>query len=156
VELHLLQYFHSLLIVALILDQQDVVKIRIMCSSTCAVILKNHMLSHWRLQSEIIKDGNGNVAVLINAADGTLAANYEYAAFGEPVRVTGVMARNNPFRFPTKYADDESDLLYYGYRSYKPSMRWQVSDWLINSCWRGDVISPNPVQQAPRNPFQTP
>jgi RHS repeat-associated protein len=66
-------------------------------------------------------DGNGNVAALINAADGTVAANYEYAAFGEPARVTGVMARNNPFRFSTKYADDESDLFYYGYRYYKPS-----------------------------------
>lgn len=66
-------------------------------------------------------DGNGNVAALINAADGTVAANYDYAAFGEPIRVTGVMAKNNPFRFSTKYADDESDLLYYGYRYYKPS-----------------------------------
>ena len=66
-------------------------------------------------------DGHGNVAALINAADGTVAANYEYAAFGEPVRVSGIMARNNPFRFSTKYADDESDLLYYGYRYYKPS-----------------------------------
>jgi RHS repeat-associated protein len=58
---------------------------------------------------------------LVNAADGTVAANYDYAAFGEPIRITGVMARNNPFRFSTKYADDESDLLYYGYRYYKPS-----------------------------------
>jgi len=58
---------------------------------------------------------------LVNAADGTVAANYDYAAFGEPIRITGVMARNNPFRFSTKYTDDESDLLYYGYRYYKPS-----------------------------------
>jgi RHS repeat-associated protein len=66
-------------------------------------------------------DGNGNVAALINAADGTVVANYDYAAFGEPIRITGSMAKNNPFRFSTKYADDESDLLYYGYRYYKPS-----------------------------------
>ena len=66
-------------------------------------------------------DGNGNIMALVNAADGTLAANYDYAAFGEPIRITGVMARNNPFRFSTKYADDESDLLYYGYRYYRPS-----------------------------------
>jgi len=66
-------------------------------------------------------DGNGNVAALINAADGSVVANYDYAAFGEPIRLTGSMARNNPFRFSTKYADDESDLLYYGYRYYKPS-----------------------------------
>ena len=94
-------------------------------------------------------DGNGNVAALINAADGTVAANDEYAAFGEPVRVTRVMARNNPFRFSTKYADDESDLLYYGYRFYKPSLRRQVSVSHKNSCGRGDAISPNLLQQAP-------
>jgi RHS repeat-associated protein len=66
-------------------------------------------------------DGNGNVSALINAADGTVVANYDYAAFGEPIRITGSMAKNNPFRFSTKYADDESDMLYYGYRYYKPS-----------------------------------
>jgi RHS repeat-associated protein len=66
-------------------------------------------------------DGNGNVAALINAADGTVSANYEYGTFGEPIRMTGAMAKNNPFRFSTKYDDDESDLLYYGYRYYKPS-----------------------------------
>ena len=74
-------------------------------------------------------DGNGNIMALLNAADGTLAANYDYGAFGEPIRITGVMARNNPFRFSTKYADDESDLLYYGYRYYKPSTgTWQNRD----------------------------
>lgn len=66
-------------------------------------------------------DGNGNIMALANAADGTVAANYDYGAFGEPIRITGAMARNNPFRFSTKYADDESDLIYYGYRYYKPS-----------------------------------
>ena len=66
-------------------------------------------------------DGNGNVAALVNAADGTVAANFEYGPFGEPIRVTGIMADANPLRFSTKYDDDESDLLYYGYRFYKPS-----------------------------------
>jgi RHS repeat-associated protein len=31
------------------------------------------------------------------------------------------MAKVNPIRFSTKYQDDESDLLYYGYRYYKAS-----------------------------------
>ncbi len=66
-------------------------------------------------------DGNGNVAALVNTADGTTLAGYEYGPFGEVIRATGPMARNNPFRFSTKYQDDESDLLYYGYRYYKPS-----------------------------------
>jgi RHS repeat-associated protein len=61
------------------------------------------------------------VTALINALDGTLLANYEYGPFGEPIRLTGALAKNNPFRFSTKYQDDESDLLYYGYRYFKPS-----------------------------------
>jgi RHS repeat-associated protein len=74
-------------------------------------------------------DGNGNVAALINAADGTVAANYEYGPFGEVIRATGPMARINPFRFSTKYQDDESDLLYYGHRYYKASTgTWVTED----------------------------
>jgi RHS repeat-associated protein len=46
---------------------------------------------------------------------------HDYGPFGEPIRMTGTMAKNDPFRFSTKYDDDESDLLYYGYRYYKPS-----------------------------------
>ena len=35
------------------------------------------------------------------------------------------MAKANPFRFSTKYQDDETDLLYYGYRYYDASKgRW--------------------------------
>ena len=72
-------------------------------------------------------DGNGNVAALVNAADGTILANYEYGPFGEVIRQTGPMAKVNPIRFSTKYQDDESDLLYYGYRYYKPSTGSWVS-----------------------------
>ena len=66
-------------------------------------------------------DGNGNVTALINAGDGTLLASYEYGPFGEVIRSTGPMAKVNPIRLSTKYQDDESDLLYYGKRYYKPS-----------------------------------
>lgn len=45
----------------------------------------------------------------------------EYGPFGEVIRSTGPMAKVNPIRFSTKYQDDESDLLYYGYRYYKAS-----------------------------------
>jgi RHS repeat-associated protein len=61
-------------------------------------------------------DGNHNVAGLVSAADGTLAAQYEYGPFGELLRATGPLAFVNPFRFSTKYQDDETGLLYYGYR----------------------------------------
>ena len=74
-------------------------------------------------------DGNGNVTALVKATDGTASANYEYGPFGELVRATGLMAKANPFRFSTKYQDDESDLLYYGYRSYNPTLgRWLSRD----------------------------
>jgi RHS repeat-associated protein len=41
------------------------------------------------------------------------------------IRSTGPQAKANPFRFSTKYTDEESDLVYYGYRYYSPSLgRW--------------------------------
>jgi RHS repeat-associated protein len=66
-------------------------------------------------------DGNGNVSALVNAGDGTLLAGYEYGPFGEVIRNSGPLAKNNPFRFSTKYQDDESDLIYYGLRYLKTS-----------------------------------
>jgi len=39
------------------------------------------------------------------------------------------MAKGNPFRFSSKYQDDETDLLYYGLRYYSPSTgRWLNHD----------------------------
>ena len=65
----------------------------------------------------------------VKATDGTVSANYEYGPFGELVRATGLMAKANPFRFSTKYQDDETDLLYYGYRFYNASAgRWLSRD----------------------------
>lgn len=71
-------------------------------------------------------DGNGNIMALVNVTDGTVDANYEYGPFGEIVRSTGPMAKANSLRFSTKYNDDESDLLYYGYRYYKQA----TGDWV--------------------------
>ncbi|MGO8931774.1 MAG: RHS repeat-associated core domain-containing protein [Limisphaerales bacterium] len=49
--------------------------------------------------------------------------------FGEVTRATGPMAKPNPFRFSTKYQDDETDLVYYGYRYYSASTgRWLSRD----------------------------
>ena len=74
-------------------------------------------------------DGNGNVAALVSATNGAAAAQYEYGPFGEVIRATGPMAKANPFRFSTKYQDDETDLLYYGYRYYNASTgRWLNRD----------------------------
>jgi len=66
-------------------------------------------------------DGNGNVMGLVNTADGSIAAQYEYGPFGELLMATGPLAYINHFRFSTKYQDDETGFLYYGYRYYDPS-----------------------------------
>jgi RHS repeat-associated protein len=80
-------------------------------------------------------DGNGNVAALVDAGNqtddtgGTISAQYEYGPSGELICSTGPMAKDNPFRFSTKYQNDETDLLYYGYRYYQPSTgRWLSRD----------------------------
>jgi RHS repeat-associated protein len=69
-------------------------------------------------------DGNYNINAYINAA-GTETARYEYGPFGESLRITGTLGKLSPFRFSTKYTDDESGLVYYGYRYYAQSLgRW--------------------------------
>lgn len=74
-------------------------------------------------------DGNGNLAALVNTANGAILASYEYGPFGEVIRATGPMAKANPIRFSTKYQDDETGLNYYGYRYYDPSAgRWLGRD----------------------------
>ena len=95
---------------------------------------------------------DGNVSGLVDSADGSLDAKYEYGAFGEPLRVGGTtIAADNPFRFSTKYLDKDgarkrvdgdaegvarraeeagaswalirqSGLIYYGFRYYSPSL----------------------------------
>jgi hypothetical protein len=61
-------------------------------------------------------DGNGNVAVLTDASNGSTCARYEYGPFAELIRASGPMAKVSPIRFSTKYQDDETGLLHYGYR----------------------------------------
>lgn len=74
-------------------------------------------------------DGNGNVTALVNAAGIDALANYEYAPFGEVIRCSGIAAKTNPFRFSTKFQDDETGFLYYGHRDYDPNTgRWLTRD----------------------------
>ena len=88
-------------------------------------------------------DGNGNVMAYLDAANGKVLARYEYDPFGrilvaeEPVRYVSngtatpvaVSAPVSPFRFSTKYTDDETGLCYYGYRYYSPDLgRWLSRD----------------------------
>jgi len=74
-------------------------------------------------------DGNGNVSALVNASNGEVTANYEYGPYGEPIRVSGVMSKENPYRFSTKRAVDSIDIILYEYRHYKPSTgTWLTRD----------------------------
>lgn len=67
-------------------------------------------------------DGNGNIASMVNAATGSIAAAYEYSPYGEALRVevVDVALADQPFRFSSKWTDDETGLLYYGRRYYDP------------------------------------
>ncbi len=74
-------------------------------------------------------DGNGNVVGLVNLGDGSIAANYEYGPFGEPIAATGAAAAGNPLRFSTKRTDLATGLLDFGRRHYHPELgRWISSD----------------------------
>lgn len=74
-------------------------------------------------------DGNGNVTALASAATGTLTAYYDYDAFGSTLRATGPAALANSYRFSTKPVDEETGLVYYGYRWYHPELgRWLSRD----------------------------
>jgi RHS repeat-associated protein len=74
-------------------------------------------------------DGNGNIVALSGASDGSETARYEYGPFGEPIRVTGSAAAQNPFWFSTKRTDNTTDLVLYEYRAYSPTLgRWLSRD----------------------------
>ncbi|MFN0136109.1 MAG: RHS repeat-associated core domain-containing protein [Phycisphaerae bacterium] len=78
-------------------------------------------------------DANGNVGQVVDWAQTTasaaLKAKYEYDVYGNVTASGGSYATANPFRFSTKYWDDETGLGYWGYRYYEPRMgRWVSRD----------------------------
>ena len=77
----------------------------------------------------VFYDGNGNVGGLVNGTTGTLSALYEYDPFGSTLKSVGDYAKQNPIRFSTKYTDEETDLVYYGFRYYQPNTgKWIGQD----------------------------
>ena len=73
-------------------------------------------------------DNNGNVIGYWDES-GSLVAEDRYDAFGNTIDEDGDMTAVFPHRFSTKYYDAESDLYYYGYRYYSPSLgRWISRD----------------------------
>ena len=72
-------------------------------------------------------DGNGNVTGEIDAISGNLTFESEFDAFGNPL--ASRLESQVPFGFSTKYTDEESGYLYYGYRYYDPKHgRWPSRD----------------------------
>jgi len=91
-------------------------------------------------------DGNGNVIALVDLANGSTSATYDYGPFGETLKADGPAAALNPYRFSTKFTD-ETGLLYYGFRYYNPSTgRWLSKDPLGE---RGGLNLYGFVQNAP-------
>lgn len=73
-------------------------------------------------------DGNGNITeYLTEEGAGTIAAHYEYDAFGQVSRKTG--NRDYSYQFSTKPSDSLTGLLYYNYRHYNSKGgRWISRD----------------------------
>ena len=70
-------------------------------------------------------DGSGNIMALLKEGSAQPVepdAVYEYGAFGERQDIWGAYAKENPFRFSTKYTDTETGLIYFGFRYYAPSL----------------------------------
>jgi RHS repeat-associated protein len=73
-------------------------------------------------------DSNGNVILLTNAK-ARETARYSYDAFGKTLTATGPAAEQNRYQFSTKPVEEESRLIYYGYRWYDPiTGRWPSRD----------------------------
>jgi RHS repeat-associated protein len=82
-------------------------------------------------------DANGNVGQVLDATDTnniSIAARYEYDPYGNPIPIPqppgpGPYADLNPFRFSTKWFDDETGLGYWGKRCYSSRLgRWISRD----------------------------
>ena len=52
-------------------------------------------------------DGSGNAVALVKAGMGTISGAYEYDPFGNTLKSIGEYAAKNPFKFSTKYTDQE-------------------------------------------------
>ena len=82
-------------------------------------------------------DGNGNVVQVLDwtvtSPPDAIVAEYEYDAYGNLLNSPPPPQQSyywrNPFRFSTKYWDDETGLGYWGYRYYSSRMgRWISRD----------------------------
>ena len=78
-------------------------------------------------------DGNGNITSYVNSA-GNVSYSCFYTPFGSPVDESGVKPCD--FGFSTKYTDQETGLVYYGYRYYQA----EVGRWLNRDPWEEEEL----------------
>jgi RHS repeat-associated protein len=70
-----------------------------------------------------------------------IVAAYEYGPYGQTVSATGTDAAGNPIRFSTKFHDDLSGLVYYGYRYLSTGTgRWTSRDIVRESITGGHKV----------------
>jgi RHS repeat-associated protein len=73
-------------------------------------------------------DANGNITMLINSEQ-AVVGQYLYDAFGNMLSQSGLLANANLYRFSSKEAHLNSELVYYLYRYYDPNLqRWPNRD----------------------------
>ncbi len=73
-------------------------------------------------------DANGNISEVVDS-NGMVRAAFQYGPFGNLISGSGDLAEEIPFRFSTKYFDDETGFNYYGFRYYVPEIgRWLSRD----------------------------
>jgi RHS repeat-associated protein len=78
-------------------------------------------------------DGSGNITAYIDLASGQVTQRLEYDAFGNELSLDSQLSSSTStapsFRFSTKYTDQKTNLLYYGYRYLSPELgRWLSRD----------------------------
>src|SRR5690606_31987479 len=66
------------------------------------------------------QDGHGNVCQMVDQSDGSEDVRMEYDAFVRVLVGAPTWALKNAFRFSSKFYDNETGFLYYGYRYYDP------------------------------------
>lgn len=81
-----------------------------------------------------LNDYLGNVTGLFDPDTAETVAEYEYDPFGRELRATGPYAHDNPIRFSSQYWDEETDLVYFGFRYYHP--QW------------GRFLNRDPIEEA--------
>ncbi len=75
-----------------------------------------------------VQDGLGNVTAVLDSASGNVIARYDFGPYGEPLGEYGE-TDVCPFRWQTKWFDEESEHYYFGYRYYSPRLgRWLSRD----------------------------